>query len=425
MKHQRNWAAGEANAEQGTPCDRLEAREAPASAVRGPKVMFLTTHSAAGGASEIWSNLATAMVRRGYRVRLAAFYPPVGEARQPVEDGLDWEHVLRRKPATALGGFALFAALVRFLARHRPDIVYTALPAAGVMVPLAAQLLGGRTKVIVSHHSPVDTHGWLPRRLDNLTGRLPCVAAVAAVSEAVSGSLGDRSAAYRAKLRVIRNSLPPAIEAHLAKLARSRLGRVPGRDLIALGRLAPEKNCGVLLRALARVPDATLTLVGAGPEEARLKRLAEELGIADRVRFAGMMRRSEALALLAESDIFLQPSLFEGHSLALIEASKLGVPLIVSSVPAQIEGVTGPGGELCGIAVDPRDDEALATEIGRILDDADRRRTWVARSWDLGRGVSFEGTVSAYLALGGPGLSDETGGPDGVVPGSDRIGRMA
>lgn len=399
MKHEQDWAAAETTPEE-VPPELLDACAAAEGALRRPKVMFLTSHSAVGGASEIWSNLAVAMARRGYPVRLAAFYPPVAEPRQPVEDGLAWDHVLSRKPASALGGVALFAALLRFLARHKPDVVYTALPAAGVMVPLAAQLLGGRTRVIVSHHSPVDTHGWLSRRFDNFTGRLPCVTAVAAVSEAVGGSLGDRSAAYRAKLRVIHNSLPPAIEGHLAKLARGRIGRVPGRNLIAVGRLAPEKNCGVLLRALARVPDATLTLVGAGPEEAGLRDLADELGIADRVRFPGLMPRTEALSLLADSDIFLQPSLFEGHSLALIEASKLGVPLIVSSAPSQIEGVTGAGGERCGVVVDPHNEVALAMEIRRILDDANRRRDWVERSWTLGRGVSFEGTVSAYLALG-------------------------
>ncbi|WP_181164579.1 glycosyltransferase [Amaricoccus solimangrovi] len=364
-----------------------------------PRVMFLLTHSAAGGAPEIWSNLAEGFARRGYPVRLAALYPPEDEAPQPAAGEHDWLYVRARKPGNPLGGVGLFRDLVGFLRRHAPDVIFTALPAADLLVPLAAQFLPARTRVVVSHHSPVDTYAAPLRAAEALTGRLPRVSAIVSVSEAVGRSLDGRSPAYRARTRVIHNSLPPAIEHHLETLAARRRDRPERRELVAVGRLAAQKNCDILLLALARVRDASLTFVGTGPDEPKLRAMVTELGLDGRVRFLGQRTRTEALDLLADSDVFLQPSLFEGHSLALIEASKIGIPLVVSDVPSQVEGVTGPDGNRCGIVVGARDEVALAAEIQRLLDDPAYRRDWTERARRLGESVRFEKTVAAYEAL--------------------------
>ncbi len=364
-----------------------------------PRIMFLITHSAAGGAPEILSNLSEGFARRGYEVLLAALYPPPDGPAQLTASGLDWLYVRDRKPDSPLGGAALFRDLTRFLRHHRPDVILTALPAANVLVPLAARMLAPAPRVIVSHHSPVDTYSPMLRRVEGLTGRLPNVVAAVAVSNAVGRSLDGRSQGYLAKRRTIHNSLPPAVEAQLEDLALWRPDRPDRRELIAIGRLAPQKNCDILVRALARVTDARLTFVGSGPDEPALRALVEELNLGTRVRFLGQRTRAEALELLADSDIFLQPSLFEGHSLALIEASKLGLPLVVSDVPSQVEGVTGPDGKTRGIVVGPRDEIHLAAEIQQLLDDPDHRLDWAEHSRRLGECVRFECTLDAYETM--------------------------
>lgn len=362
-----------------------------------PTVMFLLSHSGNGGAQELWMNLAEAFLARGCRVQLAALYKPDDEEAMPSIGSLDWLYVSARRTSAA----RILPMLMRFLRLHDPDFIFTALPAAGVLTPLALLAAGGKARVVVSHHTPVDTYAPMLNRLDALTGRLAKVGAVVSVSKAVSDSLERRPAGYRSKTSVIRNSLPPALERHLAELAARRGARPAGRKLMAIGRLAHQKNYPVLLRAMARVEDAQLTIVGAGPDEQALKGLAQDLGVTDRVRFAGQMSRLDALEMLADSDVFLQPSLFEGHSLALIEASTLGVPLIVSRVPAQVEGVTTSDGAVCGVIVEPQDDEALAAEIRRMLDDDDHRAEWTRRSAALGASTTFARTVAAYEALVG------------------------
>jgi glycosyltransferase involved in cell wall biosynthesis len=107
-----------------------------------------------------------------------------------------------------------------------------------------------------------------------------------------------------------------------------------------VGRLDLQKNHAFLLRAAAEVfrrePTARLLLVGEGPLRAALERQAAALGIADRVRFAGV-RRDVARLMLGAMDVFAFPSLFEGLGLAGVEAQAAGLPVVVSDqVPRAI-----------------------------------------------------------------------------------------
>jgi glycosyltransferase involved in cell wall biosynthesis len=202
--------------------------------------------------------------------------------------------------------------------------------------------------------------------------------------------------AYRRKRRTIHNALPPAVERLIATLVANKgEGRAPGRKIIATGRLVPQKNYPVLIRAAEHLRDAAIEVVGSGPDEAALR----GLDVGSRVRFLGQCTREAALARLAAADVFVQPSLFEGHSLGLIEAAKFGLPLVVSNVPVQIEGVTAGDGTLCGIAVDPHDAVGLAAVLQKLLDDPDHYRYWADRARTLATWSSFETQLAAYRDL--------------------------
>ena len=118
---------------------------------------------------------------------------------------------------------------------------------------------------------------------------------------------------------------------------RSELG-IPADALVAghVGRFMAPKNHGFLLRIFAELPDhARLLLVGDGELRAENEHLAEELGIRDRVIFAGLRRDVERM--LQAMDVFVFPSLYEGLPLSVIEAQAAGLPCLISDkVP--IEG---------------------------------------------------------------------------------------
>ncbi|WP_165356444.1 glycosyltransferase family 4 protein [Sphingosinicella sp. BN140058] len=357
------------------------------------------SHSSAGGAQEIWANLAEGFSERGYEVVLAALYPYRATVRESAAH-LPWSYIVPKRPSGPLAAIGLLRALVARFRRDRPEIVFTAMPAANVLASIAARLAGSGTRVVTSHHSPVETHNPALNVIDGVAGSLKSVKAVVSVSNTVAASLDSKPAPYRQRRRTIHNALPPRIETLIESLAQARRPRVARtRTVVATGRLAPQKNYPLLLRAAAHLPDATFKIVGNGPEEAALKALAIELGVQGRVEFLGHRPREEAMAILADGDVFVQASLFEGHSLALVEAAKLGLPLVVSDVPVQIEGITARDGQRCGLAVSTQDPEGLAATLRRLLDDPAEYAQMAALSAKLGSEASYAAMLDAYEAL--------------------------
>jgi glycosyltransferase involved in cell wall biosynthesis len=363
----------------------------------GP-VIFLVSHSAPGGAQEIWADLAEGFSAAGHQVRLMALYPsPDGSE---MSSQLCWHKVRDAKPSSLAGAVDLFAELVRIFRRERPAMVFAAMPAANVLAPLAAHIASVGARVCISHHSPVSTHQRFLNFLDGITGSLECTSSIISVSDAVARSLETKPQAYRHKRSTIHNALPPRVEARLQMLCTAR-GALPARRrrVVAIGRLAVEKNYPVLLRSAVRMAGVEIVIVGAGPLEASLKGLADALGVSSRVRFLGHLPREETMEVLASADVFAQPSIFEGHSLALMEAARLGVPLVVSDVAAQIEGITRSDGTRCGIAVGLHDDQALANALLKLIDDPAFHRRWAGAAAQLAEEASYVRMLSAYQGL--------------------------
>ena len=151
---------------------------------------------------------------------------------------------------------------------------------------------------------------------------------------------------------------------------------VPGSraalTLFSVSRLVPRKNVHVLIAAVEQLvrEGAALALIvaGTGPEEDRIRRLAEQSsGV---VRFVGFIDETRKRDLLAETDVFVQLSTREGLSIATLEALASGVPCVVSNLPGVREPVA-PG--QTGWHVDRPDDvESVVRALREVL--ADRQR---------------------------------------------------
>ena len=127
-----------------------------------------------------------------------------------------------------------------------------------------------------------------------------------------------------------------------------------------------------LFSALAGLKDRyplEALIIGGGRREAELRQLAAELGLGPRVNFLG--QRRDIPDLLAAMDILVLPSYSEGVSLALLEAMAAGLPVIATAVGGLPEVVTD---EVNGLLIPPRDAEALARALDRLLADPDFAR---------------------------------------------------
>ncbi len=111
------------------------------------------------------------------------------------------------------------------------------------------------------------------------------------------------------------------------------------------GRLAPEKGIHLLIRAystLNNIAQAKFKLVicGSGPLEKELKDLSSSFGIQDRVFFISWLPNPEFIKKVAESAIFVMPSMYEGMPVAILEAMASGKPIIASNVPGPQDLIT-------------------------------------------------------------------------------------
>ncbi len=142
------------------------------------------------------------------------------------------------------------------------------------------------------------------------------------------------------------------------------------RIVLSLGRLQPEKNYRGLIRAFLRVhnehDDALLLIVGSGPERERLLLLAHSLGLEECVKILPWAR--DVATYYKTCDVYVQPSLYEGWGLAVIEAMASGAPVVMTDVGCAGEVVKN---EETGLVVPVNDGDALAHAIGRLLGDHD------------------------------------------------------
>lgn len=152
-------------------------------------------------------------------------------------------------------------------------------------------------------------------------------------------------------------------------LARASLDTPDGVPLLlGMGRLHSSKAHDVSLRALKRLPEAYLWIAGDGPEEANLKALANELGVAPRVRFLGW--RDDPSALYRAADLCVFPSRFEPLGNVVIQAWAHRLPVIAAASKGPAALIRdGEDGVL--IPIDHA--EALATSVSALLNDSVRR----------------------------------------------------
>jgi glycosyltransferase involved in cell wall biosynthesis len=156
--------------------------------------------------------------------------------------------------------------------------------------------------------------------------------------------------------------------------------------LLFAGRMVYYKGLEHLLRAMTQV-DATLVLVGTGPLRASLDELARELGVRERVVFAGALKENEQLAAAYQAaDVFVLPSdsSAEAFSFAMVQAHAAGVPAVSTRLLTGVVEVNRDG--ITGLVVPPADPGALASALNRLLRDPALR----ARLADGARALAAE-----------------------------------
>lgn len=303
--------------------------------------------------------------------------------------------------------------LPRLLARERPDIVHLQFP-----YPLgeAANYFFGRArKTIITYQSDIIRQKFLRvvyaplmERVLTRADRIIATSPNYIQSSPVLKKFADKCVVV--PLGIDAQKIAAADARGVAEV-RARVGvQYIEPLLLFVGHLRYYKGLNYLLRALAELPNARLVIIGSGPEEKKLRGLARELQIADRVKFAGEVSDAALPAYFAACDIFVLPSSerSEAFGVVQLEAMSAGKPIVCTELGTGTSFVNVNGET--GLVVPAREHRALVVALARLIADPGLRarmgaagRERVQREFTLEKMVErvmgvYEETLERYSA---------------------------
>lgn len=244
-----------------------------------------------------------------------------------------------------------------------PDFLHVWLP-PNITIPIMILRPFVRKKVIFSYRSKMTFHRFL---------RYPeFILSIFFVSSVVSNNKSnfENSFVYRKLFSmkrgvVINNCVKIKSDQKWCRV--SSCNEKSYLKIIFIGRLVSSKNLSLLLKALSGLShrsDWELSIFGSGPLEGELIHMSEVLGIKDRVKFCGFS--NDIFSEILKNDLLVFSTLFEGMPNALIEAMSIGLPCLVSDIPAH-KSIVGSYHEFAWFS--PFDAETLKIKIETLIED--------------------------------------------------------
>lgn len=295
--------------------------------------------------------------------------------------------------------FPLFQ-MFRLIFKLRPDIIHVHAPNFFSSFSIVVGKIL-RTPVLVTIHrvEVMPTKNpllYLARRIAlNLFDR------IVVVSEAVK-RLTEKCGAYRPKISVVWNSAEEEnFRPRSKKKARGSLYLpLEKKIILSVGRLAPIKGISYLIRAMPSIlqtQEAILVIIGDGPERSDLQHLVDVLNLQLYVLFLGQMNPKKLALYYNAADVFVSPSLIEGHPVVLLEAMASGLPVIATDVGGNKETVIN---EVNGFLVPSKNPQALAQAIDVVLGNEALRQRFSEKSLEIyHKNFSEKTQVTRYLFI--------------------------
>lgn len=331
------------------------------------RVAIFTANMDGGGAERAMLKLAGGIADQGYDVDLVLSRAE-GHYLREVPDSVRIVDLHARRVLSSIPG------LVRYLRRERPSAMLTSMNYVNVVGIWARTIARVDTRLIVNEqnalsleasHSPRLRHRLMPRLIRRF---YPWADGVTSVARGTADDLVRAAGVSPDLIEVVHN---PIVTTELRELVAEPLDhpwfgpeQVP--VVLGVGRLAPQKDFGTLIRAFARVVarrPCRLMILGDGPERASLEALVSERGLTGSIDLPGWV--SNPYPYMARAGVFVLSSRWEGLPSVLIEALFCQVPVVATDC------LSGPreilDGGRYGALVPVGDEEALAAGIESAL----------------------------------------------------------
>ncbi|CAJ0888507.1 N-acetylgalactosamine-N, N'-diacetylbacillosaminyl-diphospho-undecaprenol 4-alpha-N-acetylgalactosaminyltransferase [freshwater sediment metagenome] len=332
------------------------------------KIAFLLSCVKFGGAERVALNLAHALRGRGFSIDIVLM---VNEGEFLQEAQLNFNVVDLACNKT----YKLPAKFLKYVLEEKPTFVISSFWKLNFCACMVRAFWPSFGLALWEHSSPYQTKSTDRLYYFVVSNTLYHIANhIVAVSRGVGDLIKQNSLALKGKVVCLPNPIPGP-EPILLTVARARHERwVKGNNtnIVYVGRLAPEKNPLLLLRAFIRVPDLikknmTLTFVGDGPLRSELEQMILDLHLCERVKCTGF--QIAPYEIIARSDILVLPSNREGLPSVLIEALYCGCSIVATDCGGGVRDILQDG--RFGTLVPVGDEEALAEGI---LTEAEMKR---------------------------------------------------
>jgi len=334
------------------------------------RVLFLIPTLAGGGAERVIVTLLCHLDRSKFKLALAIVDMHGAVFGDDVPANVELIDLRCTRVRYAL------PKIMRLIWQRRPDVVFSTLGHLNLVLAMLRPLLPngvryiGRESSIVSEVLSGYTHprlwAWAYRRF------YPRFDVVVCQSVDMREDLIGQFAFPPGKAVIIHNPVDIERIRRLAAEVTSTDYEPPASDsdaaphLVAAGRLARQKGFDLLIEALAlcHARRPRLTLLGEGPLRPALEQLAQQRGVADRVRFAGFQKNP--YPFLVQADAFVLSSRYEGLPNVVLEALACGTPVIATPAPGGVAEIAElAGGVLLASAIDA---ESLSVAFERFFD---------------------------------------------------------
>lgn len=328
-----------------------------------------------GGAERAIVSLASACAERGIAVDLV-----VGDASGDYRSEVHPK--VRLVDFKTRNKLIVFARFVRYLASAHPSAIMAALDNANIMLGLGIRLVRYRGRSVLSQRAVVTAslreYGFLRRGAVRWLLRRACAHVDAVISNSVAATdeLQSLLNVPKSKITTIHNAVDGLRIRQLASQVEAlntyHFIEEASALIVTVGSLTERKDVGTIIRALGLLKEvneerstAHLVIVGKGPEEAKLRVLASELGVSERVHFIGF--DLNPYKWMALSDVVVSASIAEGCPNVIAEALALGCAVVATDCPgdtAVLLNMTS-SGRLVGVGRPREMAEAIEVSLRR------------------------------------------------------------
>ena len=363
------------------------------------RITFVIYKISAGGAQRVLTLLANELCKKGWSVTLLTFDSGSEPAFFELHSGVQhWPLSLMRGQGGCWKAIKVYFlrpwVLRKAIRKSRPDAVIAFLERMNILTLMAT--IGLKIPVIVSerNHPAFNTSKFLSLSRQAVYKMSACLVLQTHDAGAFFSSSIPKS--------VIPN--PILVPEYPAPVLKSEAS---SQTLVAMGRLCSQKGFDFLLNAFAplgnKFPDWVLEIWGEGAQRGNLENLRDELGLRERVRFPGLTK--EHYKTMAEADIFVLSSRYEGFPNVLGEAMACGLPVVSFDCPSGPSEMIQDG--VNGLLVPPENIQELSSSLERLMASVELRNTLGEQARKITESYSLDKIVQSWEELIGEVVNEQ------------------